>query len=224
MTISPCQFPGCTDNEGNPRLTDRTFCEQSERRYRRLLDWIVLDWVLLRTDLPTPVALPNNDGSDHQSPKSKIFGHPAEWASVTASEIASSLNWAEDALRDDAGHEPPPHPGVWEQGRVGHAWRYLTTPAQFDRLCTFDAAVDTAVELNDLHRKIRRMLGQTRIVQRLPTPCPWCDTAALVRDVGSIECRDCGKLIDEMHYDWLAGWIIDRLIEDYDTRGAVKLA
>ncbi len=212
--IGPCQYPRCRDADGNPRLTQATFCDSCQRRYRKLLDWIVLDYTLLRHDLPAPVRL-EADGSDHAAPKSKSFGHPAEWASIKAAEIADSLNWAEDGLRDLLGHEPPPHPGSREVGRVAHAYRYLTD--QFAALCNYDAAADTAIELAELHHKVRRMLGYTRIVQLLPTPCPWCDTAALVRDVGSIECRECGKTVTETHYDWLANYLIDAIIDAYDT-------
>lgn len=219
--ISPCRYPGCRDGDGNPRLTQRTFCDRCENRYRKLIDWLVLDYVVLKRDMPAPTANPGA-GSGHQSQKSKTFGHPREWASITSAEIAESLNWAEDGLREVNGHEPPPHPGVREAGRVAHAHRYLT--AQFDALCRYDAAEDTAIELNDLHRKVRTALGYTRGVQSLPTPCPWCDTAALVRDVGQVECRECGKVVDEKLYPWLTGWIIDQLIEQYDTQRAEKLA
>ena len=211
----PCVYPGCRDHEGNPTLTDRVICGSSRRHYRRLLDWIVLDWVTLKHAMPTPTGA-SNSGSKHLSPKSKSFGHPAEWASVTTAEIADALNWAEDGLRDLMGHAPPPHPGVREAGRVAHAHAYLTSPRQFDALCTYDAAEDTAIELNDLHRKVRSLLGQNRRVERLPTPCPWCDIAALVRDVDQVECRACGKTVEEKHYTWFAGFLIDQMIADYD--------
>lgn len=218
--MGPCQYPNCKDKDGSPHLTQETFCDACQRRYRKLIDWLVLDWVLLRTDLPKPVVI--GDATSATPSKSKTFGHPAEWASVTSAEIADALNWAEDALREYQGHEPPPHPGVRESGRVAHAYRYLTD--QFTAACDFDAAVDTAVDFYDLHRKVRRALGYTRIVQWLPTPCPWCDTAALVRDIGRVECRECGKVVDEKHYGWFAGWIVDQLIEDYDTLKAAELA
>ena len=221
--ISPCRYPGCRDGDGNPRLTQRTFCDRCENRYRKLIDWLVLDYVVLKRDMPAPTANPGA-GSGHQSQKSKTFGHPAEWASDTAGDIAAWLNWTEDHVRDVSGHEPPPHPGVREISRVRHAYLYLTTPAQFDTLCMFDAAEDVAIEVNDLHRKVRTALGYTRGVQSLPTPCPWCDTAALVRDVGQVECRECGKVVGEKLYPWLTGWIIDQLIEQYDTQRAEKLA
>ena len=122
---------------------------------------------------------------------------------MTCTEIASAFNWAEDGLRDYLGHTPGIRPDARENIVVAHGYRYLT--AQFDGLCVYPAAGDTATELADLHGKIRRHLGLTRWVQRLPTPCPWCDTAALVRTVGQIDCEMCGKTIDEKHYEWEAG-------------------
>lgn len=221
-SVSPCRFPGCRDHNGDPVLTVDLFCSACRARYRTLLDRVVLDWVTLRSTLPTP-ARREGDGSKHTSQRSKSFGHPAEWASDTAREIADALNEAEDYLREALGHAPPPrHPGFRERNRVGHAYRYLT--AQFDRLISNDdrAAVDTAVQLGDLHGKVRSVLGLSLRRQTLPTPCPWCDVAALVRSVGSISCTECGKVIEEQHYDWLAGWIVDRMIDDYDTRRATE--
>lgn len=219
--VGPCRFPRCSRGDaGNPQLiTTGTFCEPCQRRYRRVLDWVVLDYSMLKRDMPLPARLP--DDGNAPAGRSKTFGHPAEWASVTAAQIADSLNWAEDHLRDVQHHEPPPHPGVAEGRRVAHAYRYLT--AQFGALCTYEAAPDTAAELSDLHHHVRRVLGYTRYVQHLPTPCPWCDVAALVRDVGNVECRECGRVIDEKHYGWLAGWAVDRLIEEYEARTETQI-
>jgi ribosomal protein L37AE/L43A len=214
--IAPCVYPNCHDMDGNPRLTHDIICQASRYQYRRTLDWLALDYVHLKSTMGTPTR----GGSEvrYESPKSKSFGHPSEWASMTCTEIASALNWAEDGLRDHLGHTPGIRPDARETIVVSHGYRYLT--AQFEGLCEYPAAGDTAGELDELHRKIRRHLGLTRWVQRLPTPCPWCDTLALVRTVGQIDCEACGKTIDEKHYEWLAGHIIDRLIDDYDTQAA----
>ena len=218
-TVSPCRFPRCRDKDGNPRLTSEpVFCLGCQSLYRKLLGWLVLDFLALR-QFPSPARI-EGDGSKHQEQKSKSFGHPAEWASDTMSEIAQSLNWAEDGLRDELGHEPPIHPYASEVILIRSGFNYLS--AQFQRLCTYSAAEDTAIEFDDLHRKIRRKLGHTRYVQRLPTPCPWCDVAALVRSVGQIDCGECGKSIADQHYEWFANLVLDAMIDAYDTRASVN--
>jgi hypothetical protein len=65
--------------------------------------------------------------------------------------------------------------------------------------------IDGAISLLDLHRRSFAATGQTVLRNRLPTPCPWCDFAALVRLDGAdhVECENCHKEIDERHYNWL---------------------
>ncbi len=209
--VSPCGYPTCQDSDGNPRLTRDGICDPCRHRYRHVLYWLTLDYVNLKSSLPTPDV---TRGGVYEPPKRKLFGHPAEWASMTCAEIASAFNWTEDGLRDHLHHSPGIRPNARETILVSHGYRYLT--AQFDALCSYPAAADTAMELSELHQKVRSHLGLTRWVQRLPTPCPWCDTAALVRSVGQIDCEACGKTITEVHYEWLAGHILDSVIDAYD--------
>lgn len=214
--VTPCVYPNCRDIDGNPRLTFDLICPRCRRQYRRVLDWLLLDFVWLKANLPAPFH--DSDSRPYQSPKAKSFGHPAEWASMACTEIASALNWAEDGLRDHLKHSPGIRPNARESIVVAHGHKYLT--AQFEALCTYPAAADTAVELADLHGKIRSQRGLTRRLQLLPTPCPVCDVAALVRDVGQIGCENCGKIIDEMHYDWFAGYVVDQILDAYDAQKA----
>jgi hypothetical protein len=51
----------------------------------------------------------------------KVYGHPAEWASVTCRQIADSLNEIEDDLRETLNHDPAVHPGHSEARRVALA-------------------------------------------------------------------------------------------------------
>ena len=215
--VSPCTHPRCDrgDNGNRQLVVGGGMCDPCRSRYRREIDWLALDYVTLKTGFPSP-ARRSDDGARHG--KRDSFGHPAEWASDTARDIAQMLNWIEDGLREHLALEPPPHPGHAEPRLIAHAHATLT--ARFDALCTYPDAEDSATEISDAHWKIRRALGQSRFVQHLPAPCPWCDTAALVREVGSVSCRECGKVIDETHYDWLAGWLVDRMIEDYDAQKA----
>lgn len=210
--VAPCVYPRCDDGHGDPELTGDGICDSCRRRYRRLLGWLAEDYVAVKTMMPAPVR--PAAGGRYVAASRRSYGHPAEWASDTAALIAYVLGWVEDGLRDTLGDEPPPHPRTVEAHRVEHALAYLT--ARFDALCVYPAALDTAVELVDLHALVRRSLGLTRFVQRLPTPCPDCGTAALLRSVGQIECGQCATVIREEHYPFLTRVVIDDLIRNYD--------
>lgn len=215
---APCVYPTCDDGSPgeyrSPRLTYNTICGSCRTRYARLLGWLVQDYVTLRT-FPTLVHA-SNDGSKRVSPKAKSFGHPREEASDAAADLAQRLNWLEDDLRELNGDPPPAHPRTAEAHLVTSAYRYLTT--HFDALCTHPAAADVAEHLLDHHARLRSLLGQTRLVQKLPAPCPTCDVAALTRSVGSIDCGNCGRHIDEDEYPFLTLIMLDRMIDAYDTR------
>jgi hypothetical protein len=189
-------------------------CPSCRRRYWRLLRWLGEDYLAVKATLPAPAR--RQAGGRYIAAKTRSYGHPAEWASDTAALIAYHLGWVEDDLREHLGDDPPPHPRTVEAHRVDHALTYLT--ARFEALCTWPAALDSAVELVDLHALIRRGLGLARLVQRLPTPCPACDVAALVREVGHITCVACGTVIREEHYPLYARIVIDEVIKAYDTR------
>jgi len=211
--LNECAFPRCTAANGQPELVeDGVFCQPCKRRYRKMLDWLAMDYVALR-ELP-PLARADDERLG-KAARSKEFGHPAEWASDMMRKLAGMLNVIEDGLRDELGHQPAVHPQTAEAVMVRRAHSYLVP--HFDQLCTYSAAPDTAEELSDLHRAIRHGLGQTKVVQRLPLRCPWCETAALVRDVGQIDCAACGKTVREELYGWLTGRILDQMLDDYDA-------
>lgn len=59
--------------------------------------------------------------------------------------------------------------------------------------------VTGALVLLDLHHRTRAVAGRTRLVHRLPAPCPRCQCTALERVDGDdvIDCRSC-----ERRYSW----------------------
>lgn len=59
--------------------------------------------------------------------------------------------------------------------------------------------VTGALTLLELHHQTRRVAGRTRLVHRLPAPCPRCQCTALERRDGHevIDCRSC-----ERRYSW----------------------
>lgn len=211
--IAPCPYPGCRDLDGNPRLTRDVICEPSRRHYRKILDRLVLHYILLRVTLPQPVPPP---GERVMRIVAKEYGHPAEWASDAARAIADQLNEAHDSLSDHLHHDPPPHPGSREYGRVAHAHHYLTS--WFDHLCLYPAAGDTAEALYDLDRNVRSGLGKTDPRRFLPVPCPACEMLGLVRTISlddgtdSVDCRSCGETIPSERYGWWTRTLLTEMI------------
>lgn len=213
MTISPCIYPRCDDGTGNPVLTTEGACRVCRHRYRRLINHLVLDWARLRTEMPAPTAQPDTTRRTQR----RVYGHPAEWASDSAADIANKLNWTHDALADHLGDRPPPHPGTTERGRIQAAYTYLEP--RIHQLVTIDSAADIATELAELHHRIRANLGYTRLYQRLPgVPCLNCSTMALVLiDNDTIECGECGETIRHELFGLIARHAVDSLIDRYDA-------
>lgn len=194
----PCGFPRCRDVDGNPRLTTGVFCPGCRNRYQRVLSWLAEDYALIRATMPLPVA---GVGVKVRG-VSREYGHPAAWASDTLALIANILNAAETRLREFNGHGPAPLPTVREPDRVQHALTYLAD--QFNALCEFQDAVNTAEELVELHRLAYIGTGRHRMAEKLPAPCPNCDTLQLVREVGQVSCMECGLRFPDEEYPRLA--------------------
>jgi len=201
MTVAPCTMPRCGGPRGDPELTALGICDPCRRRYRRLLDDLVLDWATLHHTLPAPAAA--------RGPRVRTgrpeYGHPRQWASDLARAIADALDWTSDALRDHLHLTPPPPPVHDEGRRVAHAWRTLTT--SLDALCTFPGAAAAAWELDDLHGQARRGLGLTRARTALPVPCPACGTVPVFREVhpdgaDDVTCDACGTRTSDTGYAW----------------------
>lgn len=169
---------------------------------------LVLDWVLLRTALPIPPRIEGRKLARLE------YGHPAEWASDTASHITDILASWHDLLAEHRNETPPPTGA--EQVRISAAWKYL------DPRC--DQLVDMVepeafAEINDTHWRIKRTLGYTNPPQTLPMPCPNgdCELLTLQRIVlvgrDFVECASCGYSIKEQHYPLLIRMALDTLID-----------
>lgn len=216
MTVRPCIYPGCRDTDGNPRLTDTTICAPSRVHYRHQLHYLATDYVTIRTTWPTPASDQNTTRRTRPSSSS----HPREWASDTLTEIVGVLDATEDAIRDHLGHTPAGPPRTSSEAHiVARAYRYLND--HFNTLCTYPGAEASAVEITDLHRRIRSQLGETRLYTRLPTPCPSCLLTTLVRTLDrdrkdTISCDNCGRQIAEEHYGLYARVLLDELIDQAD--------
>lgn len=209
--VSPCIHPRCNNGNGDPRLTTTTICNSCRGFYRRTLDWLIHDYVIIKSTLSAPST--GGDGTKITTGP-KVYGHPAEWASDQARTIARVLNRVHSDLADD--DSIPNIATAPEADLVRLAHHYLTN--RFDQLCTFNDAEGAVIDLHELHVENYRMLGQTRFIQRLPTPCPWCDVVSLARTVGQIDCLSCGKVITEAMYEWFGRRILDDLIDAYDAQ------
>jgi hypothetical protein len=71
--------------------------------------------------------------------------------------------------------------------------------------------LDGAAVLLDLHHRARVLLGRTRLINRLPAPCPRCEYLALERHDGSetITCAHCAR-----HYTWDEYWNLCTVLSD----------
>jgi hypothetical protein len=222
--VSPCCMPGCRDSDGNPRLTRDVICESSRRHYARMLDTVVLHYVLIRRDLPAPASPP---GEKVMRVVARVYGHPREWASDMARAIADLLNETHDDLADVLHRQPPPHPGSREAGRVAAAYAFLT--ANFHELCTYDGAAGVAEAVHDLHRRIRSGLGLTDPRRFLPVPCPQpnCGLLGLVRTLESdgtdrVDCHACGEIIPSDRYAWWTRTLLDETLAEVPAEPMVE--
>lgn len=190
-------------------------CQPCQRRFQKLLEWLVRDWLTLRQDMPTPVKR----GTTTRTSATKTYGHPAEWASDTAAAIVTKLNDLHDALADHLKSPPPPHPGTTESGRIKAAWNYLRH--RIPQLALYDETGDLTTELTDLHRTIRNSLGYNRHRETLPVPCPNCELKTVTRTADPyddhITCENCGFTITEERYPFFVRMVLDTLIDEGDT-------
>lgn len=213
----PCVYPKCgngLDAEGKPtaRLTTEGMCRNCQRQYRKVLGWVVQDWVFLHDSQPAPAR---RHDTNRQS-SAKVYGHPAEWASDMAAKIAGSLNDTHDDLAEVLRASPAPHKGTHEAGRVRAAWDFLE--CRIDRLARMPGAGDIAKHLVDMHGHVRSVIGLNAQRYALAMPCPNCQLRTLYRQVDrhrdSIECGNCGRLYDEDQYKFLSKLVVEIILAE----------
>lgn len=183
------------------------------KHLRQTIYWLTLDWIYLRSTLPTP---PHNDNITRRT-TTRSYGHPAEWASDKAAEIVDILTSWHDLLAEHRRETPPPNGA--EQHRIVSAWKYLEP--RCEQLVELIDYADLK-ELPDLHHRIRHTLGYTNPSYTLPVPCPSCDLRVMQRTVGMgrdyIACGnpDCTYVVHDdpegHNYRWLIRVCLDTLI------------
>lgn len=170
---------------------------------------LALDWVHLHTHLPRPISTPG------RSSKYRDYGHPAQWASDKAAQIAGMFQSWHDLVAEERSETPPPR-NCAELVSVVKAWQYLEP--RFDQLVTM-VEPDALQEIVDVHREVRRALGHTKTRQIMPIPCPNpdCGLLALTRTIAVgkdyIQCGSCGYTIADSYYPLLVRIALDTLIE-----------
>jgi len=186
---------------------------------KQLLDRILTDYVILRTQFPHPTR-----AEGRSAPRaSRTYGHHAEWASDTSRKIADILDETNAALRDHLQWTPPP-PRQRAESRVVMS-AYNTLSGAMTQFCQWEYAPDAIIEIKDIHHHIGKCLGYTRQRQHLPVPCPSCQHLGLVREVhldrrDNIQCMQCGQEIKELEYGLFSRMIIDELLRKADEDAA----
>lgn len=210
--VRPCTFPGCDRDNGDPQLTDLGMCEPCQRRYRLVIQRLVAYWAYINANLPAPPA------RDHKIRTSlnTAYGHPREWASDHAADIAAKLYWTHDALAEYCGDAQPPSAGR-ERHRAFAARDYLIE--RLDRLATMPGAEDAAQELETLYRATRSGLGLTRADTALTAvPCMTCLDPNLWLTAENVECRTCQRVYPAEQFGFLARHAVAAALDDWRKR------
>jgi hypothetical protein len=208
----PCVYPKCDDGNGNPILTTEGICKGHQKQYRKVLKWIVQDWVFLHDQQPAPTR--RHDTNRQTS--NRVYGHPAEWASDMAALIAAALNETHDDLAEIEKASPAPHPGTSEGIRVRAAWDFIE--CRVPELCRMPGAGDIAKNFIDLHGRVRNILGLSAQRYAMAMPCPNCQLRTLYRQVDrfsdSIECGTCGNAYQEDQYRFLSKLVVEIIVKE----------
>ena len=187
MSISPCQYPDCKQDMGNPALTQNMFCDQCTHWFKRTLQWVLEDYTTLKTTLPRPFTTTTAARGGTKTG----YGHPREWASNLAQNIALWAGEVTNNYLQDFGYLP--YDLSTEQAAIRKAAE--SWPQWWDELAArWDGAGEFAEEARDYHRQARAGLGHTRMVTSLSAPCPRCDLKALVvvQGTDTVSCEYCG--------------------------------
>lgn len=209
--IRPCRYPECKGFNGEPEITSLGVCERCQKRMERLITWLIEDYVHLTTALPSPMRRQ----SGVRSKSDPRRGHPAEFASIAAAEIATLLNNAHRALSEHLGEASAPDPQTGEKTRIRAAWAYLAY--RIDRLARLDNIGEIIDAMAKQHNMVRSRLGLSPQRRILPTPCPSCSLRTLFHTVEpyqeQIDCGSCGHIVPDELYAWHLKVICDTFLE-----------
>lgn len=186
-----CAVPSCDDQTANG------LCGRHTYRLRLALSELPRLYVELNIALADP--------SDTTPVGSKVTTSKAPPAPINiaaralAEDMVNAVIDAETKYRRTRGWSPTP-----SRGREGPQ---LVRSADFCArvladLLRYEFGISFGVELLRIANIARVVLGQVRLVHRLPAPCPTCDCLALERADGAdrVTCCYCGRTFTEDEY------------------------
>lgn len=191
-----CRDP--LDPEGNAPLVTTPVCEHHDRRLRRTLEDAALLYVQLGLAIGIPAQRAEDDGARHTKAEAPPLPINVE-ARALQERLVRLLVEAEDDLRLALHLNRRPLRGREAAIVVGSS-SFLAV--RQEQLLAFPFGVELCVGVLQHHADSRRALGLTRLIHRLPAPCPTCDRMGLEREDGAdfVLCRACGRLFTEDEY------------------------
>lgn len=151
-------------------------------------------------ELSTAIAAGGQPMADEKPRGSKMPPIPirADVLDLMA-DLTEFLESWEDAHRKHAGYSRRDQYGQ-QQYRMAQAHKYVT--AHYESIIEMDP--NFVVEVGMWRWRSRKALQRTKLIHRLPAPCPadGCDQVALFREDGSdrVQCEACGASWDETEY------------------------
>lgn len=200
--------PEAPDFEGGPILSESGLCEACTARVSRALAELPLDYVelnlllgsgesgifsdmvLFSRELQVPIRV------SVEALQASMAHETQAWAEPVAERLG--IDW-------DTDRTSMCRPGFTLQRAAGLLTNGLGTllglPAQEYRHHSSGEWVERdgiagALELLHLHELTRFAAGKTKLVHKLPTPCPQCEREALCRHNGTehVVCEGCGSV------------------------------
>ena len=203
----------CVSDSGQPVITGDVMCGSCRRVFAQELRWLVEDYAMLKTSMPSPRG--GTGLGKIRVARRDSYGHPREWASDMCRTIADVVfDLAAGFTAGDS--SPATRRGVaGEVPTVSVAYKYLTD--RWHDVCSWQGVTSHTEAVRDVHRSVRTALGYTRLVERLPTPCPACNRLTLTRETGVIRCGGdgCGTVIREEMYGWTARLVADDVLDKW---------
>jgi hypothetical protein len=199
VTIQRCLYPACRDLDGQPRLTAAGICSVCQCHVERDLTRAPRIYVDLHLTLPPGNAVGRTEKvSGTRSPRAPLNMQVL----ATGSALCQVLTLWVSLVRVDLGMVIPPSGHVRESVAVARFSEWLLP--RLAESCAISP--QSAMALRSVSSVARKLLGLTKLVHRLASPCPDCGLLALFREDGAayVRCGMCGASWAEELYQSLA--------------------
>lgn len=187
MTIQRCCYPACRDLDGQPRLTAAVICSVCQCNVERDLVRAPQTYVRLHLALPPGNAVGRAEKvSGTKSPRAPLNVQVL----ATGSALCQVLTLWVSLVRVDLGLAVPRFGHQREAVAVARSSEWLLP--RLAESCA--ASPQSAMALRSVSIVARKLLGLTKVVHRLESPCPDCGLLALFREEGAayVRCGMCG--------------------------------